>query len=350
MTTSAPAISVIVVFHNAETTIERTLRSLAGQTFDDVEYIFVNDGSTDRSVELLEDFVALHPEFTGRHTLISEPLRRGVAHGSALGYAQAAGEYVMRCDADDYLEPDALEVMYKATEGGLADCVAAPYFHDTGHMVRTVGYGRHYPQSLNDMPVDTLNFSLWNKLLRRRMLDDNGIEVYDGVDCWEDLGVVARFMALRPVMRFVDRPLYHYMVVKGGASLSRSNPDRLLENHLMIALLLEQWFERQGLHNEYDEFLTRLKFCAKVKLLRGRDKDVRRWKDTFPEVNSRIMGIRHVAWWWKLMFALVAALPARFSQWIADRCDVFYAKEHADAVQARPHDSHPNIHDGTTEE
>lgn len=74
---SAPDISLIVVFHNAETTIERTLRSLNRQSLTSVEYIFVNDGSTDRTVEVIQDFLALNPGFAGRHRLVSTPVRRG---------------------------------------------------------------------------------------------------------------------------------------------------------------------------------------------------------------------------------------------------------------------------------
>lgn len=326
--TETPDISLIIVFHNAETTIERTLHSLAAQTLHAVEYIFVDDGSTDRTVAIIRDFVALNPEFHGRHCLVTSAIRRGSAHATALGFANATGEYVMRCDADDYLEPDALQLLLDATGGKTHDIVMAPYYKETGRKTSTIRFNRR-PASLNDMPVNTLNFALWNKLLRRRLLDDNGIEPFDGIDRWEDLGVVSRVMALKPSVGFVDKPVYHYVVNPSAVSLSRSGRGRLLEDHLMTALLVEQWIVDHGLHNEYAEFLDRLKFCAKVKMMRGRDKDVQRWKKTFPEVNSRIMRLRHIGLLWRLLFTAVAILPAGLTQWIADRCDIFYKTSHA---------------------
>lgn len=323
-----PDISLIIVFHNAESTIERTLRSLAAQTLSTVEYIFVDDGSTDRSVDVIRSFVALNQDFDGRHRLVQVSVRRGSAHATTLGYAHATGEYVMRCDADDYLEPDALELMLEATDGKRHDMVIAPYLIDNGRRKRMVGF-RQRPRSLNDMRIDTLNFALWNKLLRRKLLDEQGIVPFDGIDCWEDLGVVARVMALKPTVGFADKAVYNYVVDPNRQTLSRSGRGRILEDHLVTALLVEQWMNCKGLQDENKEFLYHLKFCAKVKMLRGRDKDVARWKNTFPEVNSRIMGLRHIALHWRLIFALVAAMPTAFTQWIADRCDIFYRSERA---------------------
>lgn len=326
MSGKKPDISLIVVFHNAESTLERTLRSLAAQTLSSVEYIFVDDGSTDHSVALIQDFLALNPDFSGRHRLVRSTTRRGSAHATVLGFAHATGEYVMRCDADDYLENDALERMLTATGSGRYDVVMAPYFAERDGKTSIVGFIQE-PSSLNDMSIDTLHFSLCNKLLRRRVIDDNNIVPYNGIDCWEDLGVVARFMAMKPSVGFVDDPVYHYVAC--SASLSRSSRGRLLEDHLVTALLVEQWMIRQGLDQQYEEFLNHLKFCAKIKMLRGRDKDVTRWKKTFPEVNGRILGLRHIALHWRLLFAVVAALPTALTQRVADFCDMFYSSDRA---------------------
>lgn len=323
-----PDISLIIVFHNAESTIERTLRSLAAQSLSTVEYIFVDDGSTDRTVEIIRSFVALNSDFDGRHRLVQVATRRGSAHATTLGYAHATGEYVMRCDADDYLESDALEIMLEGSDGKRHDVVISPFIIDNGQSKSRVGFRRR-PKSLNEMKIDTLNFSLCNKLMRRKMLDEHGITPYDGIDCWEDLGVVARVMALKPTVGFADKAVYNYVVDPNRQTLSRSGRGRILEDHLVTALLVEQWMNRKGLQDENKEFLNHLKFCAKVKMLRGRDKDVARWKNTFPEVNSRIMGLRHIALHWRLIFALVAAMPASLTQWIADRCDIFYRSERA---------------------
>ncbi len=317
MSQSIPDISLIVIFHNAETTIGRTLKSLAAQTLLSVEYLFVDDGSTDMSVKVIEEFNLINPDFATRQKLITSPEQRGSAHATMLGLENASGRYVMRCDADDYLEPDALAALLEASAGEDNSIIMCPYVLESAGKSKTVRWKRA-PRNLNDFAIDTLHFSLCNKLLSRKLLTDNKIFPYDGINCWEDLGIVARLMALKPRICVVDRPLYHYVHNAETASLSRSGRERLLEDHLHTALLLEQWFNVHGLNNEYDEFLNHLKFCSKVKMMRGRDKDVRLWKKTFPEVNGRILGMRHIPLLYRLLFTAVAILPSWFTQWVSD--------------------------------
>ena len=98
----SPVVSVIIPFYNAEETIERTAMSLVNQSYrGDVEYIFINDGSTDRSVEVLQDFFVLHPSLSANHLLLSAERNRGSATSQKIGFEHARGEYVLRCDADD---------------------------------------------------------------------------------------------------------------------------------------------------------------------------------------------------------------------------------------------------------
>lgn len=317
MTESVPDITLIILFHNAESTLERTLRSLDAQTLKNVEYLFVDDGSSDMSVKVLENFLALHSDFARRHKLVLSEMRRGTAHGTMIGLQNATGRYVMRCDADDYLDPDALRIMLDASDGGRHDVVIAPYYAETGKKTKVIDFKRH-PLSLNDMAIDTLNFSLCNKLLRRKLLVDNDIVPYDGLDCWEDLGVVSRVMSLNPSVVFVDKPVYHYVENPKSDSLSRSSSERLLKDHLAIASLVEEWMVEHGKQTEFESFLNHLKFCAKVKMLRASDRYVDRWKKTFPEVNPRIMSLRHVPMRYRILFKIVDILPTSFSQWVAD--------------------------------
>ncbi|MDE7411736.1 MAG: glycosyltransferase [Paramuribaculum sp.] len=311
------------MFHNAEQTIERTLKSLALQELDGVEYIFVDDGSRDRSVEILRDFMALNPNLSGRHRLVSVDSRRGSAHATSVGFSVARGEYVIRCDADDYFAPEALRKLWDASGHGMADIVSAPYLRLNGKRVKEVRYCDCFTD-LNDMPLDTLHFSLCNKLLRRSMIIENDLLPFEGVDCWEDVGVVSRLFALMPSVVFMSELVYNYVWRKG--SLTDSACERILHEHLMMALLLEQWFVNHNLAERYEEFLTRLKFIAKVKFMRGRYKNVADWKRTFPEVNHKIMGIRGVGFFWRVLFSIVTWLPTSVTQKIADVTSRVYRK------------------------
>ncbi len=309
-----PSISLIVCFHNAESTLERTLKTLNAQTTDDVEYIFVDDGSTDRSIDVLEAFLALNPDFALRHKLIRTN-KLGLAHATRTGILNASGRYITRCDADDFLEPDAMATMIHQADKTGADVAICEFLEETDKGVRHLKF-RHHPLTLNDYPIDTLHFSVCNKLISRKLLIDNDLLSFEGIDCWEDLGLISRVISLQPKVVHIDRPLYHY--VSNPGSLSRSHKDRLISDHLKMTLLLEDWFAQNTAPHAFDEFLLHLKFAAKVKMMRAPHREVARWKHTFPEVNGCIMQLRHVALRHRILFAAVNILPSSLTQHVSD--------------------------------
>ncbi len=317
-------ISVIVPFHNVEHTVERTLRSMAAQTMTDFELVLVNDGSTDRSLEVVKAFLELTPSLARRSIIVSYPYRQGLARANDQGLHHATGEYLARCDADDEMPPDALRRMLEATDGGRVDVVGGAYT-----VVKSCGREHtHQPpfgvKTLEEMPIDTLHFALWNKLIRRRLLVDNEIWPFPDINCWEDVAIVARLFALHPTVAWVKEPCYIYYDLGAGSSLSNGRQEMRLRDHLKCALALEDWFVTHHLADANEQFLLYLKFVAKVKYLRGPGKDVEKWHATFPEANNRILSYKHIPLGLRLAFWTVKKLPTRLTQWVADRFDRFY--------------------------
>lgn len=317
MSDDRPDISLIVIFHNAADTIERTLQSLEAQTLKSVEYIFVSDGSTDGTDGIVKRYVLNNPAFMGRNIIITLPGHQGTAAATFEGIRAARGRYFIRCDADDYIEPDALETLLGVANRTNADVVVSPFILETPKESKIVGFGKKKPVTLNDFAIDTLHFALWNKLISLDVIRDNEIYPFRDIDRWEDLGIVARVMAFDSLIAYVDRPLYHYVCDPDRPTLSRSGRDKLLNDHLQMARMLDEWFTQRGIDKRYAEFLNHLKFCAKVKMLRAPVKEVARWKKTFPEVNRHILSLRHIPLRYRLMFATVAILPTALTKPIA---------------------------------
>jgi glycosyltransferase involved in cell wall biosynthesis len=118
---AAPLISIITACFNAAEFIEDTIRSVLGQTYPHLEYLIIDGGSTDGTVEIIRRYV---PRLAYWH---SRP-DRGLAHAFNLGLAQARGEWVLFLNADDYLTDAAV----------IADMV--PHLHT--HRDADVVYGR----------------------------------------------------------------------------------------------------------------------------------------------------------------------------------------------------------------
>ncbi|NUN71311.1 MAG: glycosyltransferase [Bacteroidetes bacterium] len=113
-----PLVSIITVCKNAASTIERTMRSVAGQSYDAIEYIIVDAVSTDGTVAVVK---SLRPLFRDRLTVISEP-DRGIYDAMNKGIGHARGEIIGIINSDDWYEPDAVALMvelYTKAPGGV---------------------------------------------------------------------------------------------------------------------------------------------------------------------------------------------------------------------------------------
>lgn len=116
-----PLFSVVTVCYNAESHIEKCIRSVAEQDYQDFEYIIIDGASTDRTLEIVE---SLKPLFGARIIVQSEP-DGGIYDAMNKGAALAKGEFVGFLNADDWYEPSALSSLQEAIESnpGPVQCV-----------------------------------------------------------------------------------------------------------------------------------------------------------------------------------------------------------------------------------
>ncbi|MDE5744940.1 MAG: glycosyltransferase [Paramuribaculum sp.] len=318
------AVSVLLPFHNAETTLEAALESLNSQNCEEeIEFILINDGSTDHSEDVVKYFFALHPEFEKKSKLINSPFRQGVAAATALGINNASGEFLARLDADDTFTGDSINtLLFKAREN-CADIVCGKVNKTyPGNKVKEVAPSKHFGD-LNNMPLDTVNFSQCNKLVRKSLLADNNIMPMNGIDCWEDVNIISRAFAVAKKTVVVDSLVYNYTIDNRSASLSNTQHDLAMRQRQMCSLLVEKWFVENGLVEKYEKFILLMKFHAKIKLLRGNYCDISKWRETYPEVNKRIMYITQLPIALRVSFFILDKLPQKLGQVICEFADRF---------------------------
>ena len=124
-----PLVSVIVPVYGVEAYIGQCARSILGQTYPQLECIFVNDGTPDRSVEILSEVVKEFPE---RNVVVVNKENGGLPHARWSGLEVATGEYIMHVDSDDWLEPDAAARLVEEALRTDADLVYCDFWKEYG--------------------------------------------------------------------------------------------------------------------------------------------------------------------------------------------------------------------------
>ena len=131
-----PKVSVIIPVYGVEKYIERCARSLFEQTLNDIEYIFVDDCSPDKSIEILEHIVEEYrPRFTREKKVVRIErmlTNSGLPAVRKHGIQFSTGEYVIHCDSDDWVHPEMYERLYNYAVTGDYDMVWCDYYRSDG--------------------------------------------------------------------------------------------------------------------------------------------------------------------------------------------------------------------------
>ena len=166
----AAKVSIIIPVYGVEKYIERCAISLFEQTLDDIEYIFVNDCTPDRSIEILKDVLNRFPNRVSQVHILNMPYNSGQAAVRKLGIENATGEYIIHCDSDDWVELTAYEKLYKCAITNNSDIVFCDFFKSDGN--KNTYISRPVNVQSKNLVIKSVSqkalWSLWGTLARRR--------------------------------------------------------------------------------------------------------------------------------------------------------------------------------------
>jgi glycosyltransferase involved in cell wall biosynthesis len=223
-------VSVIVPVYNAEPYLAECIESLLAQTLDSCEFIFVNDGSRDGSLAILERY-----RMSDSRVRIIDQDNQGVSAARNAGLAAARGMYIGFVDSDDWVETDMFEVMYRAAADSGCDIVVIDYETQVeGQTVRTQ-YDFHSGVRLErtDLEREVLPLymrgwsmnSVCNKLFRAELIARNGIVFRKGRLLGEDKLFGMAAFAVAGSMLYEKYAGYHYREVRGSATRNLAKMD-----------------------------------------------------------------------------------------------------------------------------
>lgn len=182
-------ISIIVPIYNAEKYLNKCLDSLINQTKKEVEFILVNDGSTDNTEDIIKSY-------KDKRIKYFKNKNQGIGKTRNFGLEKAVGEYIMFLDSDDYLESDACEELYKKAKKEKADLIISDYYkvYDDGKE-EIIKLPEFKTLSLKNNPdlISKINWAPWNKIYKSKLIKDNKIQFVENLK-YEDAPFVAECM------------------------------------------------------------------------------------------------------------------------------------------------------------
>lgn len=296
-----PKVSIIIPVYNVEQYITKCTESLLQQTYPNIEYIFINDASTDNCLKELKSTTDKYP--SRNIIILDNKSNNGSSTTRNIGIETATGDYINFCDSDDWVESTAIEEMVATAISNNADVVATPFYTNTFKTENVLYFPSSNIADLNSIPINFQHFSLCNKLIRASILQENNILSLPGIDCWEDLSITSRIFALTSSVVLLNKPFYHYRKYEYH-SLTSDSHERQLNDRLRYTEFLIKWFTENNLSTKYTKFLNHLKFTAKIKMLRTTPKQFRLWKRTYPESNKHIMSYTDIPLHYRILFYL----------------------------------------------
>lgn len=208
-------ISVIVPAYNSESTIERCLKSLIKQTYNNMEIIVINDGSTDKTDEIIRRIVA---ENFDKIKYISRE-NKGIGFTRNEGLKNATGDLIGFTDSDDFVEPDMFEKMFlKMTESN-ADIVICNYNVCNLSSKNKVDIKLPNIVSFDDYPqiINKIDFAPWNKLYKKELFND--VFFPENLK-YEDLNTIIKVFSKSKKIVKINDYLYNYLINSNGETVT----------------------------------------------------------------------------------------------------------------------------------
>lgn len=291
MNMESMTVSVIIPVYNASATLEACLDSLNRQTIQRFELLFIDDSSTDRSLDILMSYAEQYSTGDFVVKVLRHERNRGVAAARNTGLEYATGEYVYYVDADDFIEPDTLECLLKEAQEKELDIVGHEWFltfkSDERYMKQPLFVTPD--EALRQMMCGVMRWNLWLFLVRRSLYVENNIRFIEGMNMGEDMMVMMKLFACAKRVTIINRAFYHYGQSNSGSLTKTYSAEhiRQVTNNVQEA---ERFISASSYAGLLSEFIPLLKLNIKLPLLITDDESrYRQWTEWFPEANGYVM-------------------------------------------------------------
>jgi glycosyltransferase len=305
-------VSYIIPIYNVSGYIEKSVGSLLEQSYSNIEYIFINDCSSDDSEIKLRRIIEDFPERRNKIKVITNEQNLGSATSRNIGLDIAQGEYVMFADSDDWISMDYVESMVRQIDSGNYDIVYCDYFESYNNHDNRISqtYGQDNIECIRAMLGRGMHGATWNKIYRRSFLLASKQRFIDGADLFEDVSWNIRLFACTKQISYLSQAFYHYVqynnnsIIKSMSSTEKKR-NRALQRIENVRVACD-YLIALGFEEKLSKEMKEWKLMAKNDLIDDKDdSSLQSWINTFPEADAAIIKCNKITWNYKFLLLLL---------------------------------------------
>lgn len=246
-------ITVVIPAYNAEKYIKECLESLYTQSYKDIDILVINDGSTDRTVDIAELFKKEHSNLMLQIITVKNS---GAARARNIGIQLATGKYIAFFDADDIIDRDMLQTMINVAHQKNVDLVTCDfYWMYPNKNIREKLYEANSEREL----FISAWAAPWNKLYRRSMLVENNIFFTEGYT-YEDTSFYLKYIPYCKTIVHIPQPFIYWR--QHNTSTMGKSQDKRISQIFPVLEDAIKYYKEQDLYKKYEKELEY--FCTKL--------------------------------------------------------------------------------------
>lgn len=251
-----PMVSIVVPIYNAENYLRRCVDSILNQEYTDFELLLVNDGSTDASGDICEEYGDRDPR-----VIVIQKENTGVSDSRNRALDRARGKYLQFLDSDDWITPDATRLFVRAAEEYGCDMVISDFYRVVGERLSTKGdieeegvlTREEFAAHMMENPADFYYGVLWNKLYRRDIVEEHNLRMDTDINWCEDFMFNLEYIRYAKVFYALHAPIYYYVKRKGSLASQGINISKIVKMKLNVFEYYNNFYKHVLEEEDYEK-------------------------------------------------------------------------------------------------
>ena len=251
-----PMVSIIVPIYNAEQYLRRCVDSILNQEYTDFELLLVNDGSTDASGDICEEYGDRDPR-----VIVIQKENTGVSDSRNRALDRARGKYLQFLDSDDWITPDGTRLFVRAAEEYGCDMVISDFYRVVGERLSTKGdieeegvlTREEFAAHMMENPADFYYGVLWNKLYRRDIVEEHNLRMDTDINWCEDFMFNLEYIRYAKVFYALHAPIYYYVKRKGSLASQGINISKTVKMKLNVFEYYNNFYKHVLEEEDYEK-------------------------------------------------------------------------------------------------